>query len=74
MPAYHRLDVGATIKLKENRHFSSELSIGVYNAYGRENAYSISFRENELDPTKTEAVQIALFKFVPSISWNFKIK
>ncbi len=74
MPAYHRLDIGATLKLKENRHFSSEISVGIYNAYGRENAYLINFRENESDPTKTEAVQTALFKFVPSISWNFRLK
>ncbi len=74
MPAYHRLDLGATFKLKEHRHFSNELSIGIFNAYGRENAYSISFRENESDPSKTEIVQTSLFKFVPSVSWNFKIK
>lgn len=74
MPAYHRLDLGATFKLKERKRFSNELSIGIFNAYGRENAYSIDFRENENDPTKTEVVQTSLFKFVPSISWNFKIK
>lgn len=74
MPAYHRLDLGATFKLKDHRRFSHELSVGIFNAYGRENAYSIDFRENETDPTKTEVVQTSLFKFVPSISWNFKIK
>lgn len=74
MPAYHRLDIGTNIKLKEHKHFTSELSVGIYNAYGRENAYSISFRENAMDPSKTEVVQTSLFKFVPSISWNFKIK
>jgi len=74
MPAYHRLDLGATFKLKERQRFSNELSIGIFNTYGRENAYSIDFRENENDPTKTEVVQTSLFKFVPSISWNFKIK
>jgi hypothetical protein len=74
MPAYHRLDVGASFKLKETRRYSSELTVGIYNLYGRENAYSIEFRENENDPKKTEVVQIALFRWVPSISWNFKIK
>ena len=74
MPAYHRLDLGATFKLRDHKHFTNELAIGIFNAYGRENAYSISFRENESDPTKTEIVQTSLFKFVPSISWNFKIK
>ncbi len=74
MPAYHRLDVGANFKLKETKNYSSELTVGIYNLYGRENAYSIRFRENENDPTKTEIVQIALFRWIPSISWNFKIK
>lgn len=74
MPDYHRLDLGLNIKLKDTKHYLSELSIGVFNAYGRENAYSIEFRQNETDPTRTEAVQTALFKFVPSISWNFRFK
>lgn len=74
MPAYHRLDLGATFKLKDYKHFTSELAVGIFNAYGRENAYSIAFRENENDPSKTEIVQTSLFRFVPSVSWNFKIK
>jgi len=74
MPAYHRLDIGINIKLKERRHYSSELALGLYNAYGRENAYVVDFREDPDDATKTQAVQTALFKFVPSISWNFKLK
>lgn len=72
MPAYHRLDLGATLQLKKRKKFSSELSFSLYNAYGRENAYTISFREAENDPDKTETVQTALFKFIPSISYNFK--
>ncbi len=86
MPDYHRLDIGVTYHLKEykyriNKHtgdkekvrrkIQSSWNFSVYNAYGRENAYSISFRQSETDPTKTEAVQIALFKFVPSVTWNF---
>lgn len=72
MPDYHRLDVGATKVLTVKKRFSSELSLSLYNAYGRENAYAITFRDNKDDPSKTEAVQTALFKFVPSISYNFK--
>ncbi len=72
MPSYHRLDLGATCKLKETKKWSHELSFSLYNAYGRENAYTIIFRDNKDDPTKTEAVKIALFKFIPSISYNFK--
>ncbi len=72
MPNYHRLDLGATKVLKTGKHFSSELSFSLYNAYGRENAYIITFRSNKDNPNKTEAVQTALFKFIPSISYNFK--
>lgn len=72
MPAYHRLDLGATVKLKETKKWSHELAFSVYNAYGRENAYTIIFRDNKEDPNKTEAVKVALFKIIPSISYNFK--
>jgi len=74
MPNYHRLDLGATWVLKDKKKFRSELAFSLYNAYGRENPYMITFRQNEDDPTKTEAVKTSLFKFVPSISYNFKLK
>jgi hypothetical protein len=72
MPSYHRLDLGATVQLKQRKKWSSELAFSLYNAYGRQNAYTIAFRDNENDPTKTEAVQTSLFRWVPSVSYNFK--
>jgi len=72
MPNYHRLDLGATCQLKQKKKFSSELNFSLYNAYGRENAYQITFRESKDDPNRTEAVQTALFRFIPSITYNFK--
>ena len=74
MPAYHRLDLAATVENKHNslRRYQSSWTFGLYNAYGRENAYSIAFQDDPNDPTKTQAVQTSLFKFIPSISWNFK--
>lgn len=72
MPSYHRLDLGATCELKKKKRWSSELTFSLYNAYGRENAYAINFRDNPDDPSRTEAVRFALFKFIPSISYNFK--
>ncbi|MCH5599179.1 TonB-dependent receptor [Niabella ginsengisoli] len=74
MPAYHRLDLGATWLLKDKKKFRSELAFSIFNAYGRENPYIISFRQAENDQSKTEAVQTSLFRFVPSISYNFKFK
>lgn len=71
-PDYHRLDLGATCILKKTKKYQSELSFGLYNAYGRENAYMIDFRANDDDDTKATAYQYSLFRFIPSISWNFK--
>ncbi len=74
MPSYHRLDLGATWLLKDRKKFRSELAFSLFNAYGRENPYAITFRQSEDDPTRTEAVKTSLFRFVPSISYNFKFK
>jgi hypothetical protein len=72
MPAYHRLDIGATWQRKKTERFESSWNFSIYNAYARENAYTISFRQSETDPSKTEAVQVSLFRFVPSVTYNFK--
>jgi len=71
-PDYHRLDVGATWYLKEKKNFEHSWNFSIYNVYARENAFSISFRENEIG--QTEAVQTALFKLIPSVTYNFKLK
>jgi predicted porin len=73
-PDYHRLDLGATLKLKENTHFESSLNFSVYNAYARKNAYSIDFREVAGDPTRTEIVKLSLFSILPAVTYNFKFK
>lgn len=74
MPAYHRMDVGVTWKRKDTPKFESSWNLSIYNVYARENAYSIEFRENADNPDKTEAVQMTLFKIIPAITYNFKIK
>jgi hypothetical protein len=72
MPAYHRLDFGVTwIRVKTEKRESS-WNVSLYNAYGRQNAYSISFQQNQDNPNQTEALQTALFRWVPSITYNFK--
>lgn len=72
MPAYHRLDIGATWIRKKTAKFESSWNFSVYNAYNHDNAYSISFEPDPNDATKTQAVQTTLFKIVPSVSYNFK--
>lgn len=72
MPNYHRLDIGVTWFKKKTEKFESSWNFSCNNAYGRENAWIINFQQNENDPTKTEAVQTALFRWVPSVTYNFK--
>ena len=72
MPNYHRLDLGLTWQRKKTEKFESSWVFSVYNAYGRENAYFIDFQQNEENPNVTEAVQFAIFKAIPSVSYRFK--
>ncbi|MCX6257363.1 MAG: TonB-dependent receptor [Bacteroidia bacterium] len=72
MPPYHRLDVGATWMLKKTEKTESSWNFSIYNVYGRENAYSINFQPDPNDPSKMQAVQLSLFRWVPAITYNFK--
>jgi len=74
MPDYHRLDIGLTWIRKQSASYESSWNFSVYNAYSRENAYYITFRQNKENPHKTEAVQVSLFKIIPSVSYKFKFK
>ena len=71
MPAYHRMDIALTWYRKQTEKYESSWNFSIFNLYGHENAYSITFRESA-DHTKTEAVQTSLFKMIPSITYNFK--
>ena len=73
-PANHRLDIGANFIIKEKKNYVSEINVSIYNVYGRQNAYSIAFEQNKTNPSQLDAVQTALFRQVPSISWNFKFR
>jgi len=72
MPAYHRMDLSATYEAKKSKRFQSSWSFGLYNVYGRENAYAINFEDNPDKPGTTRAMQISLFRFVPNVTYNFK--
>lgn len=72
MPDYHRLDFSATYWGKQTKRVKSSWNFSLYNVYARENAYSISFRQSEANPESNEAVRLALFSIVPSVTWNFK--
>jgi hypothetical protein len=70
MPAYHRLDLGASKQFAKKKHYESNLTFSLYNAYSHDNAYTITFKQNE-KTKQIEAVQTTLFKLVPSITYNF---
>ncbi|MCC9138417.1 TonB-dependent receptor domain-containing protein [Pontibacter silvestris] len=74
LPDYHRLDLGATLQLRNDNKFESSLNFSVYNVYGRKNAFAINFQEAKDDPSRTEAVKISLFSILPSVTYNFKFK
>lgn len=76
LPDYHRLDLGFTWYMKDREHFEQSLNFSIYNVYNRENAFSVRFTDSFEGNTtgRTQAVQTALFKLIPSITYNFKIK
>ncbi|RZK41414.1 MAG: hypothetical protein EOO57_01765, partial [Hymenobacter sp.] len=73
LPGYRRLDLGATYEKphQEGHRFHHSWSFSIYNATGRENPYSIRFQADPNDATKTQAVQVALFRMIPSATYNF---
>ncbi|WP_250255185.1 TonB-dependent receptor [Chryseobacterium sp. Marseille-Q3244] len=72
MPAYHRMDLSATYEPESNKRFRGSWTFGIYNLYGRENAYTITFEDNPNNPGTTRAMQTSLFRWVPNITYNFK--
>jgi hypothetical protein len=73
LPAYHRLDLSATLTPQKNkdRKWQGEWVFGLYNAYNRKNAASISFGQNQQTGI-TEATRTSIFGIVPSVTYNFK--
>ncbi len=79
LPAFHRMDLSATYIPRKSRNFdsartrpwTSEWIFSIYNVYNRKNAASISFRENT-DIGQNEAIKLAIFGIIPSITYNFK--
>ena len=73
LPSYHRLDVSVNYnpKPQSDKQFKGQWVFGIYNIYNRRNAANISFRENRMSGSN-EAVRLAIFGIVPSVSYNFK--
>ena len=73
LPAYHRLDFSTNYTPKPNKKegWQSYWVFGIYNAYNRRNAASISFGQNQ-DTGVNEATRLSIFGIIPSVSYNFK--
>ncbi|MFM8432057.1 MAG: TonB-dependent receptor domain-containing protein, partial [Bacteroidota bacterium] len=72
LPAYHRLDISATLKGKPGKKFDSSWNFSVFNVYNRYNPYIIYFDTSfEGDKVSIAAKQISLFPIIPSVTWNF---
>ncbi len=73
LPTYHRLDFSAnyTPKPEKKKGWQSYWVFGVYNAYNRKNAASISFGQNP-ETGVNEATRLAIFGIIPAVSYNFK--
>jgi len=73
LPAYHHLDISATYvpKTDKKKGWQGEWVFSIYNLYNRQNAASISFRQNE-DYGNNEAVRLSIFGMIPSVTYNFK--
>lgn len=71
-PSYNRADLGVTYISSKSKRFESSWNLSVYNVYGRQNPFTIDFRQSEENPNENEAFQIALFRWIPSLSYNFK--
>jgi len=69
MPAYHRLDIGVNFH-KQKRLFERTWSIGVYNAYNRQNPFFLYFDYDQNNQRKL--YQISLFPLIPSVAYSFK--
>lgn len=73
LPSYHRIDVSATLTPNRNkrRKWKAEWVFGIYNIYNRQNAASITFRQNQ-ETGSNEALRLSIFGIVPSATYNVK--
>ncbi len=82
IPAYHRLDLSATLngKEKEGKRWNGDWVFSIYNVYNRRNPFSIFFRQNTIrpinsEPITTEAVKFSVIgSFIPAVAYNFTFK
>lgn len=68
MPAFHKLDISASFS-KQKAKGVRTWTVGVYNAYARQNAFYLFYKEKD---GKRQLYQFSLFPFFPSVSYSYK--
>jgi hypothetical protein len=75
LPAYHRLDISASLRLSSQFFRESVLDLSIINVYNRANPYFVFYRvyqgQSNYD-IDIRAAQVSLFPVMPSVSWKFK--
>lgn len=81
LPDFHRMDIAATYTptRKKDRRWENTWVFGVYNAYNRQNPFTIYTRTKQDkdgkiigDGTEKEARLVYLFSVLPYATWSFK--
>ncbi len=70
LPAYHRLDLGATRRFESDRFFY-EVNVSAFNAYGRNNVW---YRKFDLSDGAVVVTDVTTLPFTPSIGFRMGIK
>jgi len=86
LPVYHRLDISANFRLNKDNaaRYKHSLILNLYNVYGRNNPYFLSFNRiiddggdyivpaDHLKPQERVAATLSVSEIIPSINYQFK--
>ena len=74
IPDYHRLDVAFTTKtnLKKDKKWEGSWTFAIFNAYSRDNAFSVFFRNQDNNRIPRAFKLSILAQAFPSVTYNFK--
>jgi CarboxypepD_reg-like domain len=78
IPDYHRMDISVNLdpspEKLATKKFHSNWNFAVYNAYGRRNTWAITIEDDDSPDAQDGqlvAKKLFLFRWVPSVTWNF---
>ncbi|MCR4860148.1 MAG: TonB-dependent receptor [Bacteroidales bacterium] len=74
LPDYHRLDLSLTWRTRgrvQQKRWSGEWNLSVYNVYARHNAWAVAFSYDEV-AAKWQSYKVYLFTAIPSVTYNIQ--